>query len=150
MTIPKSLREIVYLDYMDGCDIYYQESRRVKLTIDEEAGMVYYILQYSNDNSFIYRIGDIIGGFLGYYSYEGYIHNDAEIKMLIDGVLDAFIDTLTLAVYFINGDFHVLDNDNQKEILTSLFDNTLLFNYTKNKMLNPNTVTFNAEMGWEE
>ena len=147
MTTPKSLRHIIYLDFMDGCDIYYQDSGKVILRLDEEVGMVYYILQYSPENDFIYRIGDVIGYFLGYYSYEGYEHNDTEIKMLMHGILDAFIDTLTLVIYFNNDSFYALENDAQKEIINSLYENETLFQYAKSKMDASAEKVFNSQWG---
>ena len=44
MTTPKSLRDIVYADFMDGADIYFQESGKVLYQYDNDAGMVYYIM----------------------------------------------------------------------------------------------------------
>ena len=71
MTTDKSLRDIVYADFMDGADTYFQESGKILYHFNNDAGMMYYIMAYTDDMSFVMRLGDIIHNFLGYYQYEG-------------------------------------------------------------------------------
>lgn len=139
MTTAKSLRDIVYADFMEGADLYFQESGKVLYHYDNDAGMVYYIMAYTEDDSFIYRVGDIIHNFLGYYHYEGVdTLNDSDIKDLIAGLIDAFFDVLTLAVFYNNDTFQALNNVLTEHILSLLFDNHILFNYVKDKLNNIN------------
>ena len=140
MTTPKSLRDIVYADFMDGADIYFQESGKVLYQYDNDAGMVYYIMAYTDDMSFVMRLGDIIHNFLGYYHYEGTEKlKDSDIKDLIAGLLDSFFDLLTLATFSSdNTTFNVLSQELSESIFASMFDNHILFNYVKDKLHSSN------------
>lgn len=135
MTTAKSLRDIVYADFMEGADLYFQESGRILYQYDNDAGMVYYIIAYTEDDSFIYRVGDVIHSFLGYYHYEGAgTLTDSDIKDLIAGLVDAFFDILTLAVFYNDGTFRALDIKLTEQILGLLFDNHILFDYVKGRL----------------